>query len=127
MLEELVYIVVGVGLVVWVYRLWFSRRSASPNTSAIVCLALTGWWTLFWVQKLIPSEIWQGHGIAHGYGGDKAMFNFLLEPLLVASLAAVLSTTVRQFSIVGRLRNVATVVALGAAIVIVAAVPALPD
>lgn len=128
-MDWVVLALIGIGCVATlaIYRFAFGRGDGARNLLASVALSCTAWWPLLFAQKEICWAIWQGRGMAFGYGGDKTLSNLVVELPLVAILAGVAGSVGRWLLGTRYSKRIALSVALGAAILVVVAIPALPE
>jgi hypothetical protein len=119
--------IIAVGL--WLARkCWRTLTQDILKTSGIaatVGFACALWLSLFFTEKIISWHIWRGQGLAYGHGGDKETLNFVLEPILVGTLAMALSVGARRLAGPRYSRWMAMAVGLGTAASVVVAVPPL--
>jgi hypothetical protein len=126
MLEEVGWIAIGLVVSVLLYRT-LARRPTAPSTLAMLAFGLAVWLILFWVQKIVSWQVWGSRGFSHGYGGDKAMSNLVLEPVLVLALTFAVGLIARWWAGSRFSGRSAATVASAVATLVVAAVPAIPD
>ena len=103
------------------------RHSSTPHPVVTVVFSLACWFVLFMLEKVVSWNLWAGRGSALGYGGDKAMTNFLAEPLLVALFSSVSFLLARRLAGNRFTGRVALTIGLVVAAGVVIAFPAIPD
>ena len=125
--EELVYIVVGLMLSLFLYRGSSRGAAQPPHLLLTVCFACSTWWVLIWVQKVICWQVWHGRALAHGYGGDKSLSNLIVEPPLVIVLTVIAATLSRRLAGTRYSYRVAAAIGLCMAAIVVGIIPALAE